>query len=389
MQRFFATRRTWLFVSAVLLGLACPAGAENSAAPQAKFTPNVKLDLPANTAVELGPFSWQKPEGEGDSGSVTDYSGMVYDPHHHRILLFGGGHATTWTDAIYAFDLTGLAWSALYAPTPARFYQPDNMDRGFWKAGAAGKYPRPVGRHTYDLLVVPNDREELLVLMNGCGPSSVAPGFGYWGSAAGSYDFRTEQWKILPKAPFGSYGAVAEYDPMSKKVIGAAGQHVDLHDPETGASQQILDNVADRFHVTGYSGTMVYFPPDDKMYFIPQNKKVWSLEPRPQGLHEIEDPRADRQRRVPRERMRFCLRRQEPGHRRRSEGQQVLHFRPGQKRLDRGEHPGRHSRHHDLPLPGLQPGGQRLRLHRRRQDLGLSLEVTCPDMPVAAVPGLE
>ncbi len=258
--------------------MACPAGAENSATPQAKFTPNVKLDLPAHTAVELGPFSWQKPEGEGDSGSVTDYSGMAYDPHHHRILLFGGGHATTWTDAIYAFDLAGLAWSSLYAPTPARFYQRDNMDRGFWKAGAAGKYPRPVGRHTYDLLVVPNDREELLVLMNGCGPSSVAPGFGYWGSAAGSYDFRTEQWKILPKAPFGSYGAVAEYDPVSKKVIGAAGQHVDLYDPENGASQQILDNVADRFHVTGYSGTMVYFSPDDKMYFIPQNKKVWSLE---------------------------------------------------------------------------------------------------------------
>lgn len=203
---------------------------------------------------------------------------MTYDPHNNRILLFGGGHATTWTDAIYAFSFSELKWSALYCPTPARFYVKENMDRGFWKAGAAGNYPRPVGRHTYDLLVVPDDREELLLLMNGCGPSSVAPGFGFFGSTTGRYDFKTGKWKIMPPAPFGTYGGVAEYDPVSKKVIGTAGQQIHAYDPEKGNSILLLDNISDKYKVSGYTGTMVYFPPDRKMYCIPANKKVWTIE---------------------------------------------------------------------------------------------------------------
>ena len=166
----------------------------------------------------------QKPAGEGDTGSVTDYSGMTYDPHNNRILLFGGGHATTWTDAIYAFSFSELKWSALYSPTPA-----GSTPRRTWIAdsgrrGAAGNYPRPVGRHTYDLLVVPDDREELLLLINGCGPSRSLPGLGTLAAATGRYDFKTGKWKIMPPAPFGGYGGVAEYDPVSKKVIGTAGQ---------------------------------------------------------------------------------------------------------------------------------------------------------------------
>ncbi|MDD4891432.1 MAG: hypothetical protein PHU85_16045, partial [Phycisphaerae bacterium] len=244
-----------------------------------KPKPNPKLaDLADNTVMDLGAFVWEKPAGEPATGCVTDYSGMTYDPHNDRILLFGGGHATTFTDAIYVFSFADLKWSSLYSPTPAKFYTKDNMDRGFWKAGAAGKYPRPVGRHTYDLLVVPDDREELLVLMNGCGPSAVAPGFGYWGGASGSYDFKTGQWRIMPPSPFGGYGGVAEYDPVSKKVIGTVGQIVSIYDPEKGESKAILGDISDKHKVSGYAGTMVYFPPDQKMYVIPASKKVWSLE---------------------------------------------------------------------------------------------------------------
>jgi RHS repeat-associated protein len=174
-----------MLVAAGVLVTFGKAQGKETAAPASRFKPNPTLaSLADNTATSLGAFAWEKPAGEPPSGSVTDYSGMTYDPHNNRILLFGGGHATTWTDAIYAFSFGDLKWNALYSPTPAKFYKKDNMDRGFWKAGATGNYPRPVGRHTYDLLVVPDDREELLLLMNGCGPSSVAPGFGYFGSAA-------------------------------------------------------------------------------------------------------------------------------------------------------------------------------------------------------------
>jgi len=243
-----------------------------------KFLPNPKFDLGDNTAAELGPFVWEKPAGEADSGSVTDYSGMVYDMHNHRILLFGGGHATTFTDAIYCFGFADLKWTSLYKPTPAKFYTKDNMDRGFWKAGEAGNYPRPVGRHTYDLLVVPDDREELLLLRGGCGPSMVAPVFGYWGGACGNYDFKTDKWKMTPVAPFGGYGGVSAYDPVSKKVIGAIADGVWALDVETGQSQKILDNIGKTYKADSYCGTLLYSLADGKMYCVPANKKIWSLD---------------------------------------------------------------------------------------------------------------
>jgi hypothetical protein len=257
-----------------------PALAADAGRPvaQTQPQPNPRLaELADNTAVDLGPFKWEKPAGEGGGGSVTDYSGMTYDPHNHRILLFGGGHATTWTDAIYSFSFADLTWKALYSPTPARFYTKDNMDRGFWKAGPEGKYPRPVGRHTYDLLVVPDDRPELLLLRNGTGPSAAAPGFGYIGGAGGVYDFMTGQWKMVP-IPFGGYGDAAEYDPVSRKVVAVHGQNVFLFDPATGQSTVILRDIGDKYKASTYSGTLVYFPPDGRMYGIPDSKDVWSLD---------------------------------------------------------------------------------------------------------------
>ena len=142
------------------------------------WTPNPKLAaLADNTALDLGALNLESPEGEGEESAnrVTDYSGMVYDPHNHRILMFGGGHATTYTDAIYAFNFNTLAWKALYKPTPQKFYKPENLEKAFWKTGGEGPYPRPAARHTYDLLIVPDHRKEFLLLRNGGGPSSVAP----------------------------------------------------------------------------------------------------------------------------------------------------------------------------------------------------------------------
>jgi hypothetical protein len=241
--------------------------------------PNATLTaLADNTAVDLGALNLENPvgEGEGSANRVTDYSGMVYDPHNHRILMFGGGHATTFTDTIYSFDFGKLAWHALYKPTPQKFYKPENMEKAFWKTGGEGPYPRPAARHTYDLLIVPDHRREFLVLRNGGGPSSVAPGVGYFGGGAGAYDFATGKWQRFDD-PFGGYGDAAAYDPVSKKIIGMHSQSIYVFDPETRQSKMFLDNISDRFHVTHYAGTIVYYPPDQSLYVIPANKEIWKL----------------------------------------------------------------------------------------------------------------
>lgn len=270
-----------VLICAALLA-AAPVFAAAAAAPAKKdFKPNPKLTaLAANTALDLGAFKVESPEGEGEGSAnrVTDYSGMTYDPHNHRVLLFGGGHATTWTDTIYAFDFETLQWSSLYKPTPSKFYKLENHDRAFWKAGGEGPYPRPIGRHTYDLLIVPPDRAELLMLRSGTGPSGVAPGIGYIGGACGAYSFEKNAWEMFDPTPFGGYGGAAEYDPVSKKVIGSQGQGVFVFDPETRKSSKILDDISDKFKVSVYSGTMMYCPLDTHIYAIPAKMFVWRLE---------------------------------------------------------------------------------------------------------------
>ena len=254
--------------------------AAQTAPAAAAAKPNPKLaGLAAGTAIDLGPLNLESPEGEGEGSAnrVTDYSGMTYDPHNHRLLMFGGGHATTFTDTIYAFSFETLQWKALYKPTPKKFYKAENMDKGFWKSGGEGPYPRPMARHTYDLLIVPDHRKEFLLLRDGCGPSEVAPGIGYFGGAGGAYDFATGKWEAL-QATFGGYGAAAEYDPVSKKILAQTGQGIFLFDPDTRKTQKIMDDVVDKFKISTYSGTLVYCPIDQRMYGIPASMEVWSME---------------------------------------------------------------------------------------------------------------
>ena len=272
--------RRWVVLMLMMVFVPTLCAAQSAPAGTGAAKPNPKLaELAAGTAIDLGPLNLESPEGEGEGSAdhVTDYSGMTYDPHNHRLLMFGGGHATTFTDTIYAFSFETLQWKALYKPTPQKFYKPENMDKGFWKSGGEGPYPRPMARHTYDLLIVPDHRKEFLLLRDGCGPSSVAPGIGYFGSSGGAYDFATGKWEAFPSV-FGGYGGVSEYDPVSKKILAMLGQKIYLFDTDTRKTEVIMNDVQDRFKVTGYSGTLVYCPIDQRMYAIPASMEVWTLE---------------------------------------------------------------------------------------------------------------
>src|SRR5262249_37792738 len=78
------------------------------------FSPNPTLTtIPDNTAVDLGPYTCQKPVGDTSGAAcqgITDYSTFAYHSGIHKFLMFGGGHATTFRDDVDVFDFDSLTW---------------------------------------------------------------------------------------------------------------------------------------------------------------------------------------------------------------------------------------------------------------------------------------
>ncbi len=100
------------------------------------------------------------PEGayKGDA-NVLDYSGMVYDHHRHKVLAFGGGHATArFPNSVHEFDPATLKWTALTEDVPPNAYTAENSVRnkeGAKLGGVKWQGKNWAGsRHTYDGLVM-------------------------------------------------------------------------------------------------------------------------------------------------------------------------------------------------------------------------------------------
>jgi hypothetical protein len=270
--------------------VALAAGAERAEAGPASHRANPAFDaLGDNTALDLGPFTCTVPQGDGyPCRSVTDYSGFVYDPSRHRLLMFGGGHATTFTDAVFEFDPDTLLWSERYAPTPctSAFMSQANFDavRSAWKSGPSGPYPRPISRHTYDLLAVAAGLPELILLRGPNGESGSCPpgatGYDYAGEGrAAHYDLNTDIWSFSATAggdgsPYtqAEYTA-AEYDPISGKVVLLGRYGLYVYDPVTRVKTRAVDNYNQNVFGTdlGYANHLVYYPPDQRMYYFDRN----------------------------------------------------------------------------------------------------------------------
>jgi hypothetical protein len=281
-----------------LLSLAGGVLAEARVQASGQPPPNARFaSLADNTAVDLGSFNQTVPWVEGNASyhisGVTDYSGFVYDADNHRMLMFGGGHATVFTDAIYAFDFQTLRWAPLYTATPVSWLVLSNLDRtlGAWKAGPSGPYPRPISRHTYDLLAAPRGLGQFIVLASpnggggfaemgtgGSDPYFLAGAVAHYGFAAGAWSF--SGW---PGDQFPHYGftyPACEVDPVSGKIliVGRAGIHV--YDPVSRAKAWVVDNLNRNAFGgdVGYANHLVYYPPNRKMYYFNRNSSsVWEL----------------------------------------------------------------------------------------------------------------
>ncbi len=249
-------------------------------------SPNPALaNLADNTAMDLGSFPCTTPLGDlNGCEKVTDYSGFVYDQNNHQMLMFGGGHATSFTDALFSFNPDTLTWSEKYQPTPCVTMTPLNYDEvnTAWKSGPSGPYPRPISRHTYDLLAVADGIPEFILLMwpNGDGNSCPVGSVGNFiyaraKSKIAHFNLNTNTWSFSATA-YGDgepdatdqYGS-AEYDPISKKIIIFGRYGLWTYDPVTKVKTQAISSTWGGD--IGYANQLVYYPPNQKMYYFSRN----------------------------------------------------------------------------------------------------------------------
>lgn len=277
---------------------ATPSDAATLADGAAEDEPDAQIDLPdASTemhprfasladenAIDLGAFDCSEPtgEGEGQCRAVTDYSGLVYDSVSHQLLMFGGGHATTMTDTIFAFDLNDtLRWTELYEPTPCDVMVAGNLDAelGAWNMGTSGPYPRPLSIHSYDLNAFSPERNQLVLISRSFTGGYCNTVGNDVGGPIAHYGLSTGAWSFSTTEPSHTIAA-SELDPTTGLIVVLGSDGLKLYDPvsETYASEvESLDHAqGGSFDVTalGYANHLVYFPPNDTFYYFMRGQPV-------------------------------------------------------------------------------------------------------------------
>lgn len=255
------------------------------------FAANARLTgLGDGTAIDLGDFTCTSPgAADGSCSRVTDYSGLTYDSTHHQLLMFGGGHSTTMTDSIFAFDLNGtLTWKELYAPTPCAMMVSSNLDaaKGAWLAGTSGPYPRPLSIHSYDLLAwAPVQNEFVLMSRLFTGGYCNTVGNDVGGPIA-HYSLGAGAWSFTSASAVSSTNIDAsEFDPVSGKILLLGRSGLSLYDPaarirtvfvDTYNGDKLKDSLgADAdFNALGYANDLVHFPPTDTFYYFVRGAPV-------------------------------------------------------------------------------------------------------------------
>jgi hypothetical protein len=292
-------RSVLLVLAAVLLG-ASPSEVSFAAQSSAGAPASVKSLVAAlrrNTAIDLGPYRCTEAEGEpvGSCARVTEYSGLVFDKQRRQVIAFGGGHASTNYNAVNAFSMDTFTWSEKYPPTSCSSMLAKNYDsvRGAWNSGGPGPYPRAAARHTLDLMVMPEDGHELILLTHVEG-SALCPGitstyYDFFSAAkVAHYDLAANRWSFSDAVPDRKFSA-AEYDPVSKKILILGTDALAVYDPATKV-QFIAVNLNNEYRVQDESGALiskdtlrynnqlVYFPPNQKMYYFERfEKRVFEI----------------------------------------------------------------------------------------------------------------
>lgn len=238
------------------------------------------LAIPPNTALDLGPYKCDQPT-DGTCAAGTDYSRFTYDSVKHQILFFGGGHGLALHTDVQVFDFGKLKWSAQTPSTLCSEMSASNInpDSASWISSG-----QPWARHTWDMGVmamVNGVRKYIILTSGGVGSKSaesciqtsentggaVAYPPGNAKSKINIYDSSTGTWSFGKNSPdaLWYYASSAETDPVTNKIIVVIGDGGSVYDPDTDT---VIAHFPTNNAFPGYSNNLVYFPPNQKMYYV-------------------------------------------------------------------------------------------------------------------------
>ena len=272
-------------------------GAPDDSAPNgdgdtAGGEPDIRINatlsaIAVNTALDLGPYTCAQPsDNPGGCGAITDYSRFNYDPIGHQLLMFGGGHAGAYGDEVEVFDFATLGWSAAYSATLCSAMTPANFD------GATASWidaHAPLARHVWDNMVVANvgSRRTLMIMTTGgltpetCheGPAQTFPELH---ARISWYDIEAKTWTFGQTDPGAHwyYATASENDPVSGLVLNFGGDGPHFYDPVLDMVEDLAIDPSSSFNGDhlGYSNNLIYFPPNDRFYYITRGHPVGVFE---------------------------------------------------------------------------------------------------------------
>ena len=232
------------------------------------FPQNATLSgLGDNTAIDLGDYGANCADSTNDPDFCKrfgDFSRFTYDPDDHCLLFFGGGHASTMRDDVDRFSFTTLKWKSDYKSTPCSLMTVVTND-GTWSSSG-----HPVARHTYDQLIYAANTHRLVITSNvyGGGYCGTFGGCGMWcAGKMNRYDPASRTWTLSTVGANSAHVWSAEYDPVSGMIISAGGGGLLTYDPVNDVQTSRLSVSP----ITDYADNMVYFPPNQKMYYLARN----------------------------------------------------------------------------------------------------------------------
>ncbi|MBL8027115.1 MAG: T9SS type A sorting domain-containing protein [Fibrobacteres bacterium] len=216
-------------------------------APLFAFPKNSLLSTISDTSwLRIGDYNC----GRASCDQTLDYSGMVYDFHRHKILLFGGGHATAMWNQTEEFDLATLTWKQLNIPDSCTFYLDStrayfgdtvmtDTGRVVWPAGGTIGYDgdkRPISRHTYDQLDMAADTCLLIMSATQCdkggcmSPSQWTNWEYFHDRYVWVFDPVRVSWtRLSPDAVPANFAVGTALDPSTGLLYMAGGRNYDVH----------------------------------------------------------------------------------------------------------------------------------------------------------------